>query len=243
LDFCTWYQLIDGHQWEEIILHHLLQLKTLRLKMVEAFYHGENIQREADKLLDSFRSSFWIDEHQWFVRCITWDRRIQLETLSSASDYYKDTNPNSWQSTDPHDTEQDFYKNIIDIYDHWFFNQKMSSNIRLPNIRYLRIKLPINDQFWSIVSNLNQLKTLSISSHADTFRSQLQTLLDRAPHLATLKIRQDASLPLQMSLFKYTNAAVQRLNLSECNHIFNEEECIALTHSSLGIQCEALSYG
>ncbi len=44
-----------------------------------------------------------------------------------------------------------------------------------------------------------------------------------------------------MSLFKYTNAAVRRINLDECNHVFNEEECIALTRSSLGAQCEILS--
>ena len=69
----------------------------------------------------------------------------------------------------------------------------------------------------------------------------MQTLLDRAPHLRTLSFNQDASLPLQMSLFKYTNASVRELNLRDCNYCFNEEECITLSRSSLGIQCEVLS--
>jgi hypothetical protein len=126
------------------------------------------------------------------------------------------------------------------IFNETFFDQPISSDIRLSNINHLSIKLPINDKFWSIVPNLNQLKTLSISSYADTFQSQLQNLLDRAPHLYRLRINQDTLLPLQMFLFKYTNASVRRLNLEDFNHCFNEEECMTLTRSPLAVQCEVL---
>ncbi len=89
----------------------------------------------------------------------------------------------------------------------------------------------------AFVPNLNQLKTLSISSHADTFQSQLQTLLDRAPHLTKLMIRKKKSLPFQRSLFKYTNKFIRQVDLRSCNHYFNEEECLLLSsHSSLGVQ-------
>ncbi|CAF5057467.1 unnamed protein product, partial [Rotaria sp. Silwood1] len=50
-----------------------------------------------------------------------------------------------------------------------------------------------------------------------------------------------ASLPIQMSLFKYTNTSVRQLNLTDYSRYFNEEECIKLSHSPLGIQCEVLS--
>jgi hypothetical protein len=43
-----------------------------------------------------------------------------------------------------------------------------------------------------------------------------------------------------MSLFKYINASVRELDLRDCNHYFNEEECIALINSSLSVQCEVL---
>jgi hypothetical protein len=111
----------------------------------------------------------------------------------------------------------------------------------LPNINYLCINLPINDQFWSIVPNLNQLKSLKIQFHTNTFQSQVQALLNRAPHLNRLSINQYESTPLQTSLFKYTNASVHELDLRNINHYFNEEECITLSRSSLGIQCEVLS--
>ncbi|CAF0898389.1 unnamed protein product [Rotaria sordida] len=103
------------------------------------------------------------------------------------------------------------------------------------------MEFPINDQLWSIVPNLNRLKSLIVSSYADTFQSQLQTLLDRTPNLHTLTIHQDASLSLQMSLFTCTNTSVRRLNLHSSKHCFNKEECITLSYSSLGIQCEVLS--
>ena len=130
----------------------------------------------------------------------------------------------SWQSTDPHDTQQDSYNNIVVVYNETFFDQPISSSIRLPNIDYLCTKLPINDQFWSIVPSLNELYSLTVSSHVDTFQSQLQTLLDRAPHLRSLTVNQ--------------NASVRELDLSGCEHYLNENECRTLNYSSLGVQCE-----
>jgi hypothetical protein len=84
-----WSELIDGHQWEEIIDNYLPKLKTFALKMRNKLSFDENIQERADRLINSFRSSFWIDKHQWFVRCLTQNRTIYLHTLSSASNYYE----------------------------------------------------------------------------------------------------------------------------------------------------------
>jgi hypothetical protein len=56
-------------------------------------------------------------------------------------------------------------------------------------------------------------------------------MLHRAPRLHCLRIGQDESLPLQMSLFKYTNESVHQLDL---------RECLALYHSPLGLQCKVL---
>jgi hypothetical protein len=182
-----------------------------------------------------------LDISTWFVRCFTSKTSIRLYTLSIGYNSYECMIPDYWQSTYPHDNQQAFYKSMTSIFNETFFDQQILSNISLPNIKYLRMKLPINDHFWSIVPNLNQLEKLSISSHADSFQSQLQTLLDRAPHLDRLAIFQDASLPLQMSLFKYTNASVRQIDLRGYNHDFDEEECTALTRSPLGVQCEVLS--
>ena len=152
------HSLINGHQWEQIIRNYLPKLKIFRLKMNKAFFNNPNIElhEQVDKLIDSFRSSFWINEHQWFVRCFTWSKIIVLHTLCNAYNYYGCIIPDSWQSTYPHDNQQQFYNKITSIYRNIFY-QPISSNICLSNIEYLNMKLPINDQFWSIVSSLNQL--------------------------------------------------------------------------------------
>jgi hypothetical protein len=241
LDIDLWCELINGHQWEQIIENYLPKLKTFALKMRNKLSDNENIHEKVDRLINSFRSSFWMVKHKWFVRCLTQQRIIHIHTLSSASNYYEVMPPDSWRSTCPYDNQpQEFHDVRSSFYDDKLFDQPISSCIRLPNIETLHINFPLNDQFWSIFPNFNQLNSLTISYHADTYQSQLQTLLDRAPHLEKLVIKQVALLPLQTSIFRYTSVSVRRLNLIDCNHCFNEEECITLTRSPLGIQCEVL---
>jgi hypothetical protein len=112
-----------------------------------------------------------------------------------------------------------------------FFDPPIPSNISLPNIQKLSIKLPINNQFWSVVPSLKRLYSLTIPSYTNEFYSQLQFLLDQALHLNILTVLQDASLPFQSSLFKLTNPTVPKLYLDYYYHYFNEENCITLTHS------------
>jgi hypothetical protein len=231
-------ELIDGHQWEQIIRDNLPKLKIFKIYMGEEFPFDENIKERAERLSDTFQSSFWTDEHQWFVRCFTQNKTIYLQSLSSRS--WNVMFPDFWQSTYPYDDQQDFYNKMTTISDELFFNQPLPSHIRLPNIEELSIKLPITDQFWSIIPSLNQLYSLTVSCYTDAFQSQLQTLLDRAPDLYSLTISQDTSLSLQMSLFNCSNASIRELDLDECEHCFNEEECLTLSRSPLGVQCEVL---
>jgi hypothetical protein len=58
LDINTWSQLINGHQWEQIIRNYLLKLKTFQLQMEELINEDEGIQAVADQVLNSFRSAF-----------------------------------------------------------------------------------------------------------------------------------------------------------------------------------------
>jgi hypothetical protein len=232
---------INGCEWEQVIRNYLPKLKVFQLTMNDKRPINENIQERADELINSFRSSFWIDEHQWFVQCSVYDNTIYLETLSEIFNHFETKFPDSWKSTCPYDDHEKFYTTIERIYNDTFFDQPIPSYIHVQNITYLHIKLPITDKFWSIISSLKQLKSLAVSSHDDSCQSQLQVLLDQAPNLRDLHIGQSRLLPLQTSLFKYTNASVRQLNLEQCHHQFNEEECMALTRSPLGIQCQVLS--
>ena len=129
---------------------------------------------------------------------------------------------------------------MTDLYTNTWFYQSVASDIRLFNIVDLHIEFPIDDRFWSIAPNLEKLKILSISFYADTHQSKLPTLFDRAPYLRSLHIRQDASLPLQMSLFTQTNVSIRHLNLYKYRHCFNEDECLMLTRSYLTSRYELL---
>ena len=65
----TFYIPLDGHHWERIISNHLPKLRVFRLKMDIQFAEEKNNEEHITELFDSFRSRFWLEERQWFVRC------------------------------------------------------------------------------------------------------------------------------------------------------------------------------
>ncbi|CAF3352376.1 unnamed protein product [Rotaria sp. Silwood2] len=76
------FNLINGYQWEQIIRSYLPKFKIFDLNMYDQFPDDQNIEERANELINSFQSSFWINEHKWFVRCFTCDKIIRLETSS-----------------------------------------------------------------------------------------------------------------------------------------------------------------
>ncbi|CAF1347855.1 unnamed protein product [Rotaria sordida] len=229
------YHFINGYQWEQIIKNYLPKLKTFLFDMYDVTANNQNIEEQANELMNSFRSSFWIDEHQWFVRCFIFDGLIYI---GNSVHYANDGHPYLWKSTYPNDNYLNIYKNMTHIYNETFFHQSFPSDVRLPSIEFLWIELPIKEQFWTIVPSLNQLYLLSISSYTDTFQLQLQRLLDQASHLCCLEIKQHESLPLQISFLTCINTSIRQLYLQ--NHWFDEEECITVTRSPLGVSFEVL---
>ncbi|CAF3294080.1 unnamed protein product [Rotaria socialis] len=92
---------IDGHQWEHIIRNYLPKLKRFKFNM--EIKSISNKEQEVDRLLDSFRNRFWLEEHCWFVRC-HWNldgNEIKLCTLPYAFDYFCSDFPLISKSTHP----------------------------------------------------------------------------------------------------------------------------------------------
>jgi len=52
-------ELIDGHQWEQIIRNYFPKLKIFRIYMEKELPFGETIKERAERLIDSFRSVFF----------------------------------------------------------------------------------------------------------------------------------------------------------------------------------------
>jgi len=63
---------LDGHRWEEIINNYFPELKIFHLKMnisLNLSIDEEINEKQVDQYLDTYRTPFWIEHHQWFIRC------------------------------------------------------------------------------------------------------------------------------------------------------------------------------
>ncbi|CAF0981691.1 unnamed protein product [Adineta steineri] len=65
----TSYIDYDGYRWSRIINDFLPKLKFFHLKMHVHFCDEKNTQERINQLIDSFRTRFWIENHQWFIQC------------------------------------------------------------------------------------------------------------------------------------------------------------------------------
>ncbi|CAF1178193.1 unnamed protein product [Rotaria sp. Silwood1] len=244
---------MNGRTWEEIIVNHLPKLKTFRLKMKIQYWSRNNKKDDIDTLLTSFGSHFWIRERQWFVRC-DWHPEptssyICLYTLPYAFDHF-DTHTVLIQSksTSPNENDYWLYNRVHNLHYHFSLtNSSALSRACFPNIHHLSIELPSTDNIWFALStfiHLNSVDVFILNDEVETY-NQLQILLDRAPNLYSLKlICGKFSLP-ELALFKISSVSVRRLDLYgyiEYNdwQWFNKEQCLALSNSPLGIQCEVL---
>ncbi|CAF4848721.1 unnamed protein product [Rotaria sp. Silwood1] len=230
--------VIDGYQWEQIINNHLFNLKIFHFKM--EFYLRSNNEKEeqVNQLLDSFRSQFWIIKHQWYIQCHWYlSNKLYKAYLYTLPYYYKDFSINSdvqFKSTCPNHEIHWSYNNVHNL----FFIDSINSSVRFPNLYSLKLHLPFDDSFWSIVPNFNKLISLNIKlSKIVVSQLPIEKLLQRAPCLYSLTLSE--CLFSYTLLFNLTSSSIRRLCLFEFG-CFNEEHCESLIHSSVGIQCEEL---
>jgi hypothetical protein len=249
---------INGNQWEEMIKRYLPKLEFLEMKMRFSSYNDDDGVSQLNQILDLFRTKFWIEEHQWFVRChgVNFDAIDQLDfidlftipyTFDNFSGY---ANCNLVQSTCPDSVEHltlDFVNNLH--YKSAQFANSVLSNARFPYIKYLSLLLPFHKEFFSIVSTLDQLTSLYVSvdkkKNLDNIQSQLQMVLDRAPRLYLLGFIYWRRSDSQLTPTEITSASVRELDLQGFNYdndwrCFDEEQCSQLSRSPLGLQCETL---
>ena len=238
---------IDGHQWKEIITNYLPKLKLFQLKMEFYFRNRVHTKQYVDELLNSFQTSFWLEERQWFVRCHyhpqSSSNHICLYTLPYSFVNFPRIEVDGYQSTCSDDNNQNWWS--YDQVHTLSYRAPLTDNLvlhqaRFVNIRQLSLSLGVTDEFWSIVPTFMHLTSLEVSLHgrSDTAQFQLQSILDQAPHLNSLKF--DSWRTLRMPSLELISPSVRQLDVRESDRWYNNIECLQLIDSPLGMQCELL---
>ncbi|CAF2522002.1 unnamed protein product [Rotaria sp. Silwood2] len=240
---------LNGHQWEQIIVKQLRKLKIFRFRMTFSFFENNsnnNIEEQIDLLLDTFRTPFWLNEHGWFVRC-DWNAQaidnISLYTVLYAFDVLSFHHSMRSKWTCPNDSKYWSYNRVKHFwYQNDLFQDLTLFPARFLNIHHLRLRLPVNDNFWFVISTLHNLTSLNLSLRQSRTITQINALLDRTPNIYSLTI--DPSLFSRLSALENISKSIRRLNLFEISGSYLDNvQCSLLANSSLGRQCEILVVG
>ena len=240
----------DGDQWKELIGKSLPQLKVFQFKMNLHLPRNANHLKEFDQYFETFRHSFWI-ERQWVFRghwgLGTKSTSLYLYSLPYAFDTYPIPNESLQfrsKSTCPDDLSFS-YSSIRQIsYEPWMFNDPVMSQIQLMNIEQLSVGLPFDARFLTILPTFVKLTSLTINILPTNCQSSIQSILDRSPHLQTLKF--SSWTTMTKPPYRLLSPSIRRLDLEgrdqhRRKYSYNAEQCRELSRSPLGQQCQILT--
>ncbi|UJR12537.1 hypothetical protein I4U23_016713 [Adineta vaga] len=250
---------MDGFQWEDMITKHLIHLKTFRCVMALQLDFPGNTKETIFYFLRLFQSQFWIENHQCGKHSILYHtlpyRFIHLITII---DYIWSRSTSSYEND--YCKYNSIYKSLMKIINEifkWNTNETkltlssddINSTLCFDNVRERSVELPFNTHFWKSLSKLDQLVSLNIKLTANfTDQSDLQFLPNQTPNLYSLSIICPERLISRIVLTNIQNTSIRELNLLPINSFdktifYNIKQCIELSHSSLGKQCEILTIG
>jgi len=238
---------IDGYQWEIIIENCLPHLIIFQFKMSISLSSQKSKEEKIDEILNSFRSQFWIIKHQWFVQCnwILTDTSsiVYVYTLPYAFQNFLYIGNGQLKSTCLDENHNWSFNRIHNLYYSYVPSQNLTlSNIQLDNIRHLDLTIPFDDSFWSMISTFDRLNSLNIVLHGDMnsndIHLKLQELVDRSSHLFSLAF---FSWSVQNIFpFQIKNSSIRQLDLRGPNTVYDYIQCIDLSRSLIGKQCQVL---
>lgn len=238
---------IDGQQWQILIENNLLHLSIFQLKMSISLPHQKHPEETIEEILNSFRSPFWIIKHRWFIQChwmITEGSSIiSIYTLPYAFRHFSYTGNGQSKSTYPNENVSWSFDRIQNVYYGYIPSANVSiPAIRLHNVRQLDLTIPFDESFWTIVSTLNRLTSLNIVLNSQMnmkeIQWKLQILINHASRLHSLSYFSWSNE--NTFSFELSNSTIRQLDLRSPNLLYNYLQCIELTRSSIGQQCQVL---
>ena len=188
--------LIDGHQWENYLSKTQIQKFNFQFEICDDYF---DIHQDHSILLQSFRSSFWLKEKQWYVKLCCDDRlgKIFFHTIprfrSEYSKLYPSIDIPSF-TTAPANVEQKLLRRnqteLLEIL--------VDQCIKPPTKRFSYVqslilngaKLISLDFLQSIV-NLNEIEELDLQDMKFVSRREIERLIRHLPRLSLLTMKYD----------------------------------------------------
>ncbi|CAF4294562.1 unnamed protein product, partial [Adineta steineri] len=231
---------MNGHQWKQFILVYLPKLITFRFLRFFAL----NNKEEINELIDTYRTPFWLIDHQWFIRC-HWGLHsgkittyiYTLPYVFSFFSFIPDITNICTISTCPRKEDYCTYNRVTTLL---ASNDSLVYNIHFNNIRHLELTFPVSDHFLTALPHFDRLISLTASSDSDAdveiVLYQLQMLINRAPCLYLLTISHWNSSMIQHVPSYLTSNSIRRLDLIsghylKRNYCFNSEQCTTFLRS------------
>ena len=241
--------LLTGDNWQILFTRFLPNLQIFRLKMNFYWSVGRNRITRTNQLVDSYRTPFWIKEHQWYIRCDCYlgqnDHLAVLYTLPYAFDQCSYLNTYYSISTKP-DDDQRYSHDRVQVVDPKFIrldslHKLKLLSIRFPNVHQIDIQFPWID-YSNIfdLSSFKQLRSLTVTLNDSFSYEQLQTFLHHTSRLYSLKVLSfGGSID---GFFQLTNSSIRRLDLvvaqGKQGSLFTDKNRSNFILSPLGRQCE-----
>ncbi|UJR14460.1 hypothetical protein I4U23_001457 [Adineta vaga] len=237
---------IDGYQWEDILMNYLKQLKIFHLLMFYQINSEKNIIDEITYLIESFQTTFWLNEYQKFIRCDYHSEhgRTCLYTLPYGFRKFKSDTCNMSISTYPKEKMSKAFHSVRSVVLSSVTNEFASkTSVQLSNIQHLELYYPFDDKFWLVLTNFDRLRSLEIISipflsETDRHIDYVYSLIERSKYLYSLSM--DYLVLEELSTMSTPIKSIRRLNLMANDGHFYGSECISLIQSCFGNQCEIL---
>jgi len=229
----------NGYQWQNLIETYLSNLIILQFKMSCSFPY----EHQLNEILESFSSSFWIEQHQWFVQCY-WSQSnifplIHIYTLPYIFEDFTYLETNQTNSTTTKFYSFDHVKNLYSTS--ISFTNSSITDRNLSKIRYLYLTSHLDDllnSFQIQFTRLEILKLVFFDQIADQTLRNLQDFLSQLPRLHTLIYStwsKDNRFPSSL-----IHPSIRQLDLRGSMIFYTSQDCQNLIQSSIGQQCQIL---
>lgn len=230
LDIC-----INGNIWENMFFDHLKSIKDFKLKMNLEISNEKII----DHLLDSFRTSFWINLHQWYFRCDWYSSHATLYSLPYAFNEFIYSNKYQSKSTCLNNDDYWLYNDVNKII---FETNAYHFPARFLNIRHLELHCALNENILSAFVRLDRLHSMNVVMKNDFSYELFEKFINQAPNLYSLRLKYLNDISIE--IFQIQSKSIERIDLigNSTYHIryFNTNECEMILNSSLGQRCKTL---